>query len=248
MILSSLKTRPDWVRSEAVSFGYARVAVLTRRILTLSRWAIGLALALFVLAMALYPGGTVNDASTSGYDFFRNFGSDLGRTVAFNGLPNRASQIVSSLGGVLLMLGIVAGAAGLASVYTASGGERLWSRAAVVAGFVATSSVLAAFLIPPNLHLLLHVRLASVGFDIAPLVPLCLALATRRDRRFPVGVVAGWTLLTLVLVGFVALRMPITSARGLIVQVTAQKMVFVVIAVTFLYESYQAERAARLSR
>jgi hypothetical protein len=219
------------------------IAVRTPRILALSRWAIGIALALFVLAMALYPGGTVNDASTSGYDFFRNFGSDLGRTVAFNGRPNRESQVVSSLGGALLMLGIVSGTVGLAAVYSASVVERLWSRAAVVAGFLATSSVLAAFLIPPNLDPVLHVTLASVGFDIAPVVPLCLGLATYRDRRFPVGVVAGWMLLALVLAWFVALRMPDTSG-SLIVRVTAQKMVFIAIAATYLYESFQAERAA----
>jgi hypothetical protein len=215
--------------------------------LTVSRWAIGIALALFVVAMVLYPGGTVNDASTSGYDFFRNFGSDLGRTVAFNGRPNRGSQIVSSLGGVLLMLGIVAGAVGFAAVYSASAVERLWSRAAVVGGFLATSSVLAGFLIPPNHNPVLHGRLASAGFDIALVVRLCLALATLRDRRFPVSVVTGWMLLTLVLGGFVALRMPITSRTGLIVQVTAQKMVFIAIAATFLYQTYQAERAAESS-
>jgi hypothetical protein len=235
------------VGSSKGPFWLSSVAVLTLRILTLSRWAIGIALALFVLAMVLYPGGTVNDASTSGYDFFRNFGSDLGRTIAFNGRSNRGSQVVSSLGGVLLIIGIVAGVVGLAVVYSASPMERLWSRGAVVAGFLATSSVLAAFLIPPNLDLVLHVRLASAGFDIAPVVPLCLALATLRDRRFPVGVVAGWMLLTLVLAGFVALRMPITSGTGLIVQVTAQKMVFIAIAATFLYESYQAERRAESS-
>jgi hypothetical protein len=193
--------------------------------------------------MALYPGGTVNDASTRGYDFFRNFGSDLGRTVAFNGQPNRGSQVVSSLGAILLMLGIVAGTVGLAAVYSASEVERLWSRAAVVAEFLATSSVLAAFLIPPNLDPALHLKLASVGFDLAPVVPLCLGLATLRDGRFPVGVVAGWMLLALVLAGFVGLRMP-GSSGNLIVLVTAQKMVFIAIAATYLYESYHAEQAA----
>ena len=116
----------------------------------------------------------------------------------------------------------------------------------LVAGFIATGSVLAAFLIPPNLAPVLHMRLASVGFDIAPVVPLCLGLATLRDRRVPVGAVAGWMLLTTVLAGFVALRMPITSGTGLIVRVTAQKIVFIAIAATYLYESYQAERAATL--
>lgn len=213
--------------------------------LSFSRWAITVALALFVLAMLFYPGGTVRDPSTHGYAFFRNFGSDLGRTVAFNEGSNRASQIVSALASVLLMLGLVAGATGVAAVYSASAVRRVWALAAVAAGLLATSSVLAAFLIPANVAPMLHMQLASWGFDIAPLVPLFFAFATARDRRFPIGVVSGWMLLTLVLVGFLALRVPITSDTGLVIQVTAQKIVFVTVAATFVYESYQAERAAR---
>jgi len=113
-----------------------------------------------------------------------------------------------------------------------------------VAGLLASSSVLAAFLIPANLDLVLHVQLASWGFDIAPLVPLFFAFATARDRRFPIGVVSGWMLLAVVLAAFIAVRVPITSDTGLVIQVTAQKIVFVMIAATLLYESHQAAGAA----
>ena len=227
----------------AVPFDYARFVVRSVKVLTFSRWAITAAVALFVLAMLLYPGGTVRNPLTHGYAFFQNFGSDLGRTVAFNGRSNRGSQIVSSVGGVLLTLGILAGAAGLAAVYSASPVRRVWALAAVVTGLLATASVLAAFLIPANLDPVLHRQLASWGFDIAPLVPLFFAFATARDRRFPIGVVSGWIFLTVVLAGFVAMRVAITSETGLVIQVTAQKIVFVAIAATLLYESHQAARA-----
>lgn len=141
------------------------------------------------------------------------------------------------------MLGIVAGAAGVAAVYSASAGRRVWALAAVVTGLLATASVLAASLIPANLNPVLHRQLASWGFDIAPLVPLFFAFATARDRRFPIGVVSGWMLLTVVLAGFIAVRVPITSDTGLAIQVTAQKIVFVTIAATLLYENHQAGRA-----
>jgi hypothetical protein len=212
--------------------------------LTFARWAIAVALALFVTAMWLYPGGTAHDPLTHGYAFFRNFGSDLGMTVALNGQSNRESQIVSALGSVLLMLGIVAGGTGVAAVYSASPVRRVWARAAVVAGFLATSSILAAALIPGNFAPLLHRQLAQWGFDIAPLGPLFFVFATARDERFPTGVAVGWMLLTLVLASFVALRVPTTSDTGLVIQVTAQKIVFITIAATFLYESHHAARAA----
>jgi hypothetical protein len=226
-----------------LSFRLSSVAVRTLPLLTFSRWAITVALALFVLAMLLYPGGTVRNPSTRGYTFSENFGSDLGMTVAFNGRSNRASQIVSTVASVLLMLGLGAGATGVAAVYSASPRRRMWARAAVLAGLLASSSVLAAFLVPANLHLALHVRLASWGFDIAPLVPLFFAFATARDRRFPIGVMSGWILLAVVLAAFIAVRVPLTSDTGLVIQVTAQKLVFVMIAATLLYESHQAAGA-----
>ena len=219
-------------------------AVRTATILALSRWAIAIAVAVFVLAMLLYPGGTIRDASTSGYDVFRNFGSDLGRTVALNGRPNRLSQALSGLGAVLLMVGIVASVAGVARVYSAAAPGRLWALTAVVAGLLATGSVLTAVLIPADVNSTLHVRFASFGFDVAPVVPLCFALATMRDTRFPIGVAFAWTLLTVVLAGFVFMRQPITTAAGLLIQVTAQKLVFVSIAGTLFYQSLQAGRVA----
>lgn len=87
-----------------------------------------------------------------------------------------------------------------------------------------------------------------VGFGSAALAAIAVrdskvvgeAQLAGQNRRLTVGVVAGWMLLALVLAGFVALRMPITSGTGLIVQVTAQKAVFIAIAATFVYESYQA--------
>jgi hypothetical protein len=214
----------------------------TSPILTFARWATAIAFALFVLAMLFYPGGTMRDASSHGYDFFRNFGSDLGRTIALNGRSNHASQLLSGLGGVLLMLGIVASLAGLAAVYSTSARGRLWAQIALLAGLLATSSVLVACLIPADLDATLHVRLASFGFDIAPLVPFSFAVATFGDRRLPGSVVFGWMLLTMVLACFVAMRVPTSSASGLVIQVTAQKVVFVSIAATLFYQSLQAAR------
>ena len=45
----------------------------------------GLFVLLTIAAMFTYPGGTFTDETTVGYDFFRNFFSDLGRVTAPNG-------------------------------------------------------------------------------------------------------------------------------------------------------------------
>lgn len=53
--------------------------------------------ALTLLAMLFYPGGTNADKTTAGYAFFTNFFSDLGRTVAHNNQPNPIASLLFPL-------------------------------------------------------------------------------------------------------------------------------------------------------
>lgn len=64
-----------------------------------SFWAIGIFVFLNLIAMYLYPGGTILDSSKNGYLFFYNFFSNLGEWIAQNGEDNfySASLFNSSL-------------------------------------------------------------------------------------------------------------------------------------------------------
>ena len=42
---------------------------------------------LTIIAMLVYPGGTLHDATTDAYSFLNNFFSDLGRSRDFEGGP-----------------------------------------------------------------------------------------------------------------------------------------------------------------
>ena len=50
--------------------------------------ALSLFFSFIVIGIIKYPGSTYLDNSTIGYDFFKNFLSDLGRTLTFNGNTN----------------------------------------------------------------------------------------------------------------------------------------------------------------
>jgi hypothetical protein len=67
------------------------------------RWAVGsialvatltVAVALLIVAMALYPGGTALDPHQPGHSFWFNFLCDLTTPVALNGAPNRLGAMV----------------------------------------------------------------------------------------------------------------------------------------------------------
>ncbi|MFX1317332.1 MAG: hypothetical protein ACFE9T_15825 [Promethearchaeota archaeon] len=49
------------------------------------------------IAMLYYKGGTYIDPTTSGYLFWNNFFSDLGRTIAHSGLDNRISFMIFTI-------------------------------------------------------------------------------------------------------------------------------------------------------
>ena len=53
--------------------------------------SIGLFLVFTTVAMIMYPGGTIHNSSTEGYQFFYNFFSNLGEWTARNGEPNKIS-------------------------------------------------------------------------------------------------------------------------------------------------------------
>ena len=67
----------------------------------------GLFVLLTVIAMFTYPGGTYTGESTSGYDFFRNFFSDLGRVRVMDGTPNTVSLVLFFLALVLAGSGLI---------------------------------------------------------------------------------------------------------------------------------------------
>ena len=66
--------------------------------------AIGLFLVFTTVAMIMYPGGTIHNSSTEGYQFFYNFFSNLGEWTARNGEPNKISAYLFNSALMLLAL------------------------------------------------------------------------------------------------------------------------------------------------
>ena len=98
--------RSHWERA---SFSFALISCATFVVLT-------------ALAMAFYPGGTSLDARSTGYHFWLNFFSDLGRTTARNGAPNAVAAL-------LFKIALVAAGAALAIFHLALA-RALWRDAA----------------------------------------------------------------------------------------------------------------------
>src|SRR6187549_2918286 len=63
--------------------------------------------ALAILAMRAYPGGTSWDASAPGHDFWLNYLCDLARPTALNGVPNPCGSTLAQAAMLSLAVGLV---------------------------------------------------------------------------------------------------------------------------------------------
>jgi hypothetical membrane protein len=212
---------------------------------TLVRWAAAVGLVLTAIAMLIYPGGTLRDPSTRGYSLSHNFLSDLGSTVTFSGQSNSVGAVLFASGLGVLVIGFGAALVGLVSVLSESPATRKLVRAAAAFGVLVCVFFLGVALTPENRLLRLHVQATLFAFRFFPLVTLPLAFATLRDERFPRRAAVAWAALTCVLAAYVFVLQwgpRLTTDRGLMIQVVAQKIVASTAMIVMVYQSYEAGR------
>lgn len=204
-----------------------------------------------VVAMLVYPGGTFRDHSTSGYQFFHNFFSDLGATVAFDGRPNHvgATLFVASLVTVVVSMG--ATLLGLVRLYSKAPKARTLARIAGAIGLFVCACFIAVAATPENRVLGLHVLVTRLAFRAFPGVALFLGLASRHVEGISPRATAAWFVLLVLLVAYVLildLGPRASTPFGLVVQVAAQKAVAVGAVLLLVYQAAQAERLLEAER
>ncbi len=216
-----------------------------RRLFTLGRRAAAFAAAGAVVAMLAYPGGTYRDRSTSGYQFFHNFFSDLGATVTFSGQPNPIGAVLFVVSLVVLVVGMGGILAGLARVYSRSPRAVPLIRLAVVAGVFVCACFIGVAATPENRFRSTHVMFTKLAFRTFPVVPLFLGLAASRGERTSSRVGVAWVAMIALLTAYIIvldLGPRASTPIGLVVQVTAQKIVTVGAVLLVVYQSILAER------
>jgi hypothetical membrane protein len=215
-----------------------------RRLFAWGRRAAAFAAAGGVVAMLIYPGGTYRDRSTSGYQFFHNFLSDLGATVTFSGQSNPIGAVLFVASLVVLVVGMGGILAGLARVYSRSPRAVPLIRLAVVAGVFVCACFIGVAATPENRFRSTHVLFTKLAFRVFPVVPLFLGLAAGRgERSSRVG--AAWVAMIALLTAYVVVLdfgPRVSTPIGLVVQVTAQKIVAVGAVLLLVYQSILAER------
>jgi hypothetical protein len=197
--------------------------------------------------MLRYPGGDPFDLSSAGYAPTRNFLSDMGMTVAYNGQTNRfgASLFAASL--LVLIAGVGTILVGLVRRYSRRPRSRSFARFAGAVGALACAAFVVVAFTPENRVMALHVQATLLAWRLVPVASAFLTLAALSADGLALRntiVLAG---LTAMLTAYVALLQwgPSTAARqGLQTNVIAQKVVALVSVCALVFLSLDAERGA----
>ncbi len=205
-------------------------------------------LILTTVAMLLYPGGTRNDPTTRRYQFFANFFSDLGITVAHDGSLNIpcAALFFSALvlGGLAIILFFVAMAQFFRQPLSARALSWLGSSVGVISGLAYVGIAFA----PANLLLDAHILLVQVAFLSFLLAVLFYLAAILITESYPNRYATVLVVFAVILAGYLWLLFfgpAAGTSSGLTIQATGQKIVVYAMIVTVFIQAHGARRLAR---
>jgi hypothetical membrane protein len=183
---------------------------------------------LTMVAMLAYPGGTVADPTTKGYAFFRNFFSDLGRTVSHLGKPNTVSFLLFVVALTLAGLGLVLFSLVMPSPFRRSRPARGLSLMGSLCATVAGVSFVGVAMAPANLFLPAHVIFVQVAFLSLFVAALGYSGAILLTPHYPRKYLAVFVAFVLLLAGYLWLLFygpALDSPTGLVIQATGQKII-----------------------
>lgn len=186
---------------------------------------------LTIVAMLLYPGGSVSSPNSQGYSFFFNFFSDLGQThIGYSsaGTPNTPSMVLFCIALTALGLGLARFFVTFGTLFQRSPAAIWCSRIASLCSIVAGLSYIGVAFTPWNIFLQAHnvfvswafrAFLAAIVFSIAAIL-----LEPGFPRRFAV-IFGGFAVVLVLYVLLLAFGPSTGTPEGSVVQATGQKII-----------------------
>jgi hypothetical protein len=198
-----------------------------------------------IAAMLIYPGGTFENPGATRHIFFKNFFSDLGRTVTPDGQTNMLAAalffLALSFAGVGLILFFVAMPGLIRGPVIGKVSSIMGSAAGLVAGF----SFIGVAFAPVDLYSAAHtdfVQIAFVSFFVATLFYIP---AIFLDKAYPNRYGFVFMAFAAILGGYIWLLFNgpnLATVKGLVIQVTGQKVVIYSAIISVLIQAYGAEK------
>ena len=198
-----------------------------------------------VIAMLLYPGGSVADPNSRGYSFFHNFFSSLGLTVAVNGDPNTWSLVLFVGALILAGLGLAWFFVAVPQFYRRTRAQTALSLAGSLFGVLSGLCYIGVALTPANLVPGPHGRFTLWAFQAFLLTAVLYAVATWFNQAYPKVYAWVYVGFAVLLAGYVWLMLSgpdSDTVRGAMIQATGQKIIVYAAICCMLIQSVGAIR------
>jgi hypothetical protein len=189
----------------------------------------GLFIVLTVIAMFLYPGGSLIDPTTKGYSFFSNFFSELGFLVTKSGAVNTPSAVLFIASLTMVGLGLVLFFLAFPQFFQGTRAGRNLSLLGSTFGVLSGICFVGVAWAPGDVNLDLHVFFVMWAFRLFPLAVFFYAIAIFRKPDYPNAY--GWVFIIfgLLLVAYIFLLefgpSAMDSITGQVIQAVGQKVI-----------------------
>nr|MDO8109633.1 hypothetical protein [Candidatus Sigynarchaeota archaeon] len=185
---------------------------------------------LTIIAMLTFPGGIHGGIDTTGYDFLRNFFSDLGGTVSPTGLPNPISSVLFFIAlagvGIMNMPFLIV----LPSIFKENKPSFIFAWIGSIVGFTAAIAFVCIAFMPWDVNIIGHIISVQVAF--IGLIPLgaCYIISILASKKsvLPKKYAAILIEFTAAAVLYIILLFngpPISSPEGIMINVVGQKLI-----------------------
>jgi len=205
----------------------------------------GLFVLLTVAAMLAYPGGNFKEELTTGYDFFHNFFSDLGRIGVSGGRSNLVSAALFCLALTLAGFGLVGFFLAFRAFFLTDRAGRILSAAGTFVGVVSGLCFVGIAWAPYDLFFDIHYNLVFWAFRTFLIAVAIYAYVIFRQNAYPRKY--GWVFIvfTVFLAAYMLLLTYGPEAKtdaGLVIQATGQKIIAYVSILSIMAQSWLAVR------
>jgi hypothetical protein len=190
-----------------------------------------------VIAMFFYPGGIKDDPTITGYSFWGNTFSDLGRTTAWNGEKNLVSMTLFSLAYGLNAIFMVPFYFMFSNFFKNNNTEIKVGRIGLFFGILSSIAIIGIIFTPADILYVGHWIFVYIGYPSILLMGISYSVLLFLNGNFNKRY--AYTFSILILIFFVALLtglIGITASR--IIMVIAQKIMRIAILVSFSFLIY----------
>jgi len=193
------------------------------------------------IAMHYYAGGTLINPNTSGYSFWQNFFSDLGRTIALSGRLNTISFTIFTISATILVISLVFYI--IAMNFFFRNNLILYKLSWVnnVIGFVAGLFMFCVIFTPWNLFPTTHMSFSKLFSFTSLFVLIIFSYLIIKDENYPNLYGYGYLVIitfALTYTLLAALGPDMETFKGLILQATAQKFSQYAWLICFIFQGY----------